>query len=69
MARSTRRRGSGEEVRAALSRIRKGEVASVYFLHGPEPFLRDEMVREIRNNWQFFRDRRPETYEPLLDLN
>jgi len=24
-----------------------------------------DMVREIRNLWQFFRDRRPETYEPL----
>lgn len=27
------------------------------------------MVREIRNNWQFFRDRRPETYGPLTDLS
>jgi len=27
------------------------------------------MVREIRNKWQFFRDRRPETYTPLTDLN
>ncbi|GLQ07005.1 nitrilase-related carbon-nitrogen hydrolase [Sneathiella chinensis] len=25
------------------------------------------MIREIRNNWQFFRDRRPETYRPLAD--
>ncbi|NBC11425.1 MAG: acyltransferase, partial [Planctomycetes bacterium] len=23
------------------------------------------MVREVRNLWQFFRDRRPETYGPL----
>ena len=28
-----------------------------------------DMVREIRNNWQFFRDRRPETYGPLVELN
>ncbi|MDJ0946147.1 MAG: nitrilase-related carbon-nitrogen hydrolase [Kiloniellales bacterium] len=28
-----------------------------------------EMVREVRNTWQFFRDRRPETYDVLLDLN
>ena len=28
-----------------------------------------EMVREVRNIWQFFRDRRPETYDVLLDLN
>jgi N-carbamoylputrescine amidase len=25
-----------------------------------------EMVREVRNLWQFFRDRRPEAYEPLV---
>ena len=27
------------------------------------------MVREVRDTWQFFRDRRPETYESLIDLN
>jgi beta-ureidopropionase len=27
-----------------------------------------DMVREIRNNWQFLRDRRPETYSSLVDL-
>ncbi|NBC31640.1 MAG: acyltransferase [Alphaproteobacteria bacterium] len=26
-----------------------------------------EMVREVRNTWQFFRDRRPETYGPLTE--
>ena len=26
-----------------------------------------EMVREVRNTWQFFRDRRPETYDPLVE--
>ena len=26
------------------------------------------MVREVRDNWQFFRDRRPETYAPLVGL-
>lgn len=26
-----------------------------------------EMVREVRNNWQFFRDRRPSTYGRLTD--
>ena len=25
------------------------------------------MVREVRNTWQFFRDRRPETYDPLVE--
>src|SRR5487761_26190 len=24
-----------------------------------------EMIRDVRSTWQFFRDRRPETYEPL----
>jgi beta-ureidopropionase len=27
-----------------------------------------DMVREVRNNWQFFRDRRPEAYSPLVEL-
>jgi N-carbamoylputrescine amidase len=27
-----------------------------------------EMVREVRNTWQFFRDRRPDTYDPLIEL-
>ncbi|HZS08399.1 MAG TPA: nitrilase-related carbon-nitrogen hydrolase [Blastocatellia bacterium] len=25
-----------------------------------------DMIREVRNTWQFFRDRRPETYETLV---
>ncbi len=28
-----------------------------------------DLVREVRNTWQFFRDRRPETYNSLTDLN
>ena len=28
-----------------------------------------DMVREVRNTWQFFRDRRPECYGTLIDLN
>ncbi len=27
-----------------------------------------DQVREVRNNWQFFRDRRPETYGQLTEL-
>jgi N-carbamoylputrescine amidase len=27
-----------------------------------------DMVREVRNTWQFFRDRRPETYTRLTDI-
>jgi N-carbamoylputrescine amidase len=26
-----------------------------------------DMIREVRNTWQFFRDRRPETYEALVE--
>ena len=26
------------------------------------------MIREVRDNWQFFRDRRPDTYGPLSEL-
>ena len=26
-----------------------------------------DMVREVRDTWQFFRDRRPELYGPLTD--
>jgi len=26
-----------------------------------------DMVREVRDLWQFFRDRRPETYWPLAE--
>lgn len=28
-----------------------------------------DMIREIRDKWQFYRDRRPETYGPLTALN
>ena len=28
-----------------------------------------DMIREVRNTWQFFRDRRPECYGTLIDLN
>ena len=27
-----------------------------------------DLVREVRDTWQFFRDRRPETYGPLTDV-
>jgi beta-ureidopropionase len=26
-----------------------------------------DLIREVRNTWQFFRDRRPETYGPLVE--
>jgi N-carbamoylputrescine amidase len=24
------------------------------------------VIREVRNSWQFYRDRRPDSYEPLV---
>lgn len=27
-----------------------------------------DLIREVRNTWQFFRDRRPETYQPIGQL-
>jgi beta-ureidopropionase len=27
-----------------------------------------DLIREVRNTWQFFRDRRPETYASLVQL-
>ncbi|MBN2562177.1 MAG: acyltransferase [Phycisphaerae bacterium] len=27
-----------------------------------------DMIREVRNTWQFFRDRRPESYEQIVEL-
>ncbi len=27
-----------------------------------------DMIDEVRSTWQFFRDRRPETYEKLVEL-
>jgi N-carbamoylputrescine amidase len=30
--------------------------------------LNFDLIREVRNTWQFFRDRRPETYGQLTEL-
>ncbi len=27
-----------------------------------------DLIREVRNTWQFFRDRRPETYGAIVQL-
>jgi beta-ureidopropionase len=27
-----------------------------------------KLIREVRDTWQFYRDRRPETYEEMLAL-
>ncbi len=50
MPRRPRQRGAGAAIAEALSRLRKGEPAPAYLLHGPESFLRDEILREIRKS-------------------
>ncbi|NQW02152.1 MAG: acyltransferase [Rhodospirillales bacterium] len=50
----------------------RGEIEKIASRDKDELIVHDmdmDMIREIRNNWQFFRDRRPETYGPLLKLN
>ncbi len=50
----------------------RGEIEKIASRDKDELIIHDmdmDMIREIRNNWQFFRDRRPETYDPLFDLN
>ena len=27
-----------------------------------------DLIREVRNTWQFFRDRRPESYQEMVQL-
>lgn len=48
MARRPRQRGAAAAIADALGLLRKGTPATVYLLHGPEAFLRDEVLREIR---------------------
>ena len=48
----------------------RGEIISQASDNNDELIVADmdmDMIREIRNNWQFFRDRRPETYLDLAD--
>ena len=50
----------------------RGEIEKIASRDRDELIVHDmdfDMIREIRNNWQFFRDRRPETYDALLKLN
>jgi N-carbamoylputrescine amidase len=50
----------------------RGELEKVASRDKDELLVHDldmDMVREIRNKWQFFRDRRPDTYDPLVKLN
>jgi len=49
----------------------RGEIEAIASRDQDELLVHDidmAMVREVRNTWQFFRDRRPETYNGLTDL-
>lgn len=48
----------------------RGEIEKIASRDQDELIVHDMdmgLIRTIRNNWQFFRDRRPETYGPLAD--
>jgi len=50
----------------------RGEIEAIASRDQDELLIHEmdmNMVQEIRNKWQFFRDRRPETYTYLTDLN
>ena len=48
MARAFRAKRQGGDVEGFLARIRGGNLASVYLIHGSEKFLRDVCVRAVR---------------------
>ena len=49
----------------------RGEIEKIASRDKDELIVHDmdmSLVREIRSNWQFFRDRRPDTYGPLTAI-
>ena len=49
----------------------RGEIESIASRDQDELLVHDmnfDMIREVRNTWQFFRDRRPETYGTLTKI-
>lgn len=49
----------------------RGQIEAIASREADELLVHDldfEMIREVRNTWQFFRDRRPETYGPLVRI-
>lgn len=49
----------------------RGQMLAVGSRAGDDVVIADlnlDLIREVRNTWQFFRDRRPETYESLTKL-
>ncbi len=48
----------------------RGQIMAEGVRHGDDIVIADldlEMIREVRNTWQFFRDRRPESYQALTE--
>ena len=43
-------------------------IAGVARLLGESTNVHLDMIEEVRSTWQFFRDRRPETYGKLVEL-
>ena len=49
----------------------RGQIEAIASRDKDELLVHDmnfDMIREVRNTWQFFRDRRPETYDELTEL-
>lgn len=49
----------------------RGQIEAIASRDGDELLVHDldfDMIREVRNTWQFFRDRRPETYGSLTRI-
>ena len=49
----------------------RGQIETIASRDKDELIVHDmnfDMIREVRNTWQFFRDRRPETYGPLTEI-
>ena len=50
----------------------RGQIEAIASRDQDELIVHDmdfEMIRTVRNTWQFFRDRRPETYCALTDID
>ncbi len=49
----------------------RGQIEAIASRNNDELLVHDmnfDMIREVRNTWQFFRDRRPETYAALTQI-
>ena len=51
-------------IESLSNRLRFGEHKSVFKSTGHD----FDQIKEVRDLWQFYRDRRPESYTPLTEL-